>query len=103
VAEGTSTGAQRINSGVTRGPKVTIHVDDRPIEAYAGESVAAALLAAGVVRFRSSAERAEPRGPFCLMGVCQECVVLIDARTVTSCQMPVRAGLRITLSGGAAP
>ncbi len=34
---------------------------------------------------------------FCLMGVCQECVVRVDGRTVNSCMEPVRTGMIVEL------
>ena len=48
------------------------------IEFAAGDSVAAALLAAGVTVLRESAVSGAARGPFCLMGVCFDCLVEID-------------------------
>ena len=81
--------------GIDRGEPVTIFFDGIPVEAFAGESVAAALLASGVRQLRSSPRAGSPRGAFCLMGVCQECVVTIDGSRVPSCQAPVRAGLTV--------
>lgn len=86
----------RINSGIDRGGAVTIFVDGKPFEAFAGETVACALLAAGQRRLRSSPAGGS-RGMFCAMGVCQECVVEIDGRSLASCQHPVSEGLRIVL------
>jgi predicted molibdopterin-dependent oxidoreductase YjgC len=89
------TGSLRIAQGVTRGPAVTIMVDGRPVDAFAGETVTTALLAAGIRRVRRSAVVGAPRGPFCLMGVCQECLVAIDGRQVLGCQVAVVPGMRI--------
>jgi predicted molibdopterin-dependent oxidoreductase YjgC len=83
-------------AGVARGAAVTITVDGRAITAFAGESVATALWAAGIRRLRSSPGGA-PRGMFCGMGVCQECVVEVDGAIVPSCQARVAAGLSIRL------
>jgi predicted molibdopterin-dependent oxidoreductase YjgC len=94
-AEFDVTGALRIAHGVTRGPAVTITVDGRPIAAFPGESVATALLAAGIRQLRRSAVLGAPRGPFCLMGVCQDCLVTVDGRAVLGCQVAVVAGMRI--------
>ncbi len=88
-------GAPRITREVVGGDAVTISVDDRPTTALAGESAATALLAAGVRAFHRSAVRGEPRGPFCMMGVCQECLVEIDGRVAQACMAAVRAGMRI--------
>ena len=92
----------RIEGAVDRGAAVEIVVDGRPVEAFMGESVAAALYAAGIRELRKSPSAEGPRGMFCLMGVCQECVVRIDGRLVPSCQEPVRAGLDVKLGGSQA-
>lgn len=92
--------AKRIDGLVTRPAAVGITVDGRPVSAYPGENLAAALAAAGVLRLRSSPRAKAPRGMFCLMGVCQECVVEVDGRLVTSCTEPVRAGMAVRLGAG---
>jgi predicted molibdopterin-dependent oxidoreductase YjgC len=88
--------AVRIEGLVKRPTPVTITVDGRPISAFAGESLAAALFAAGIRTLRRSPRAATPRGMFCLMGVCQECLVRLDGRRVTACEEPVREGMAIT-------
>lgn len=72
-------------------------VDGVPIPATPGQSVAAALMAAGLVWLRSSPRQNAPRGAFCLMGVCQECVLRIDGIALPACQVPVRPDLAIEL------
>ncbi len=57
---------------------VPIHVDGRPVRAAVGETVAAAMLAAGFTAFRASAINASPRAPHCMIGNCFECLVEID-------------------------
>jgi sarcosine oxidase subunit alpha len=61
-----------------RGRPIQIHVDGKPIEAYEGETVAAALLASGIRILRLSRKNREPRGLFCGMGVCYECLVTVN-------------------------
>ncbi|MFO1090832.1 MAG: FAD-dependent oxidoreductase [Hyphomicrobiales bacterium] len=56
---------------------VTVSFDGRTVPARRGESIAAALVAAGTLRFRTTREGAA-RGPFCGMGVCHECLVEVD-------------------------
>ncbi|MBA2303407.1 MAG: (2Fe-2S)-binding protein [Acidobacteria bacterium] len=63
--------------------------------AYAGETVATALRLLGFRRLRSSPRAGQPRGLFCAMGVCQECVVRVDGRTVPACLEPVRDGMSV--------
>jgi D-hydroxyproline dehydrogenase subunit gamma len=89
----------RMTGGVERGPEVEFMVDGRPVRGFEGECVAAALYAAGIRLLRRSPKAGGERGFFCLMGVCQECVVRIDGRVVTSCMEPVRAGLVVELGG----
>jgi predicted molibdopterin-dependent oxidoreductase YjgC len=94
--------AARLEHGVTRPAPVAIEVDGALTEAYAGESLAAALLASGVRAFRRS-QSGDPRGPFCNMGVCFECVVTVDGEVgVRACATPVRAGMRVETGAGRA-
>ncbi len=86
----------RIETNVERPRPVTITVDGRPVAAFAGESLAAALFAAGIRRLRSSPRAGTARGMFCLMGVCQECLVWLDGRRVTACEQPVRDGMAVS-------
>src|SRR3982751_1159024 len=58
---------------------VRLSFDGREIAALPGETVAAALAAAGIVAVRQARSGA-PRGPFCGMGVCFDCLVTVDGR-----------------------
>lgn len=78
-----------------RGTAIEFQFDGRTIAAFEGESLACALFAAGICTLRSSPRTASARGMFCLMGSCQECLVLIDGQRVTACQVPARAGLDV--------
>ena len=60
------------------GAPVTIYFDEQPLEARAGDSVAAALLAAGLATTRTPPVSGACRGPFCMMGACFDCLVEID-------------------------
>ena len=84
------------------GLPVTIYMEDAPVAAAEGASVAAALLAAGFTHTRTTALAHEPRGPHCLMGVCCECLVEIDGvANQQSCLIPVREGMRVRRQQGA--
>jgi D-hydroxyproline dehydrogenase subunit gamma len=92
-------GADRITSGVLRPEAVEIDVDGARVAAFEGESVATALLAAGVRVFRRTPSGAA-RGPFCNMGACFECLVTIDGEPFQrACRSPVRAGMRVETTG----
>ena len=74
-----------------------IMVDGTAVAAVPGQSVASALMAAGVLLLRRSRRDGAPRGAFCLSGVCQECIVRIDDAAVLACQVPVRPALAVAL------
>lgn len=78
-------------------------VDGEPLEAYPGETIGGALLAAGRRTLRRSERRHETRGLYCVMGVCWECAVLVDGRTVRACVALATPGLRVQLSRAQAP
>ena len=82
-------------AGVDRGPPLAFTFDGEAVEGYAGESVAAALLAAGRPVLRRSPRGDAPRGAFCWMGLCQECTVVVDGHRRPACRTPVTEGLAV--------
>jgi aerobic-type carbon monoxide dehydrogenase small subunit (CoxS/CutS family) len=70
-------------------------VDGVPVAAFPGETVATALLASGKRAFRHTEKRGEPRGIYCGMGVCFDCLVTVDGLPVRACVTPVRPGMVI--------
>ncbi len=86
----------RIEAGVRRGAPLRITFEGLEIPAHEGESVAAALLAAGIRTLRHTERNGAPRGLFCGMGICFECRMMIDGRpNLRACMTPVRAGMRV--------
>jgi D-hydroxyproline dehydrogenase subunit gamma len=81
---------------------ISVEFNGRTLTVPGQGSVAAALLAAGVSRFRSTPVSAAPRAPYCMMGVCFECLVTIDGvGNRQGCLIRVREGMRIeTQKGG---
>lgn len=76
-------------------------VDGRAITACAGDSVAAALLSAGILACRTTPVSGAPRGPYCMMGVCFECLVVIDGiGSRQACLTPVHDGMAIETQQG---
>ena len=75
------------------GTAVALTVDGKPVQARSGDTVAAALLAAGVDRCRTTPVTGAPRLPYCLMGVCFDCLVTIDG-------VPNRQGCLVTVAPG---
>ncbi len=87
-----------------RGERVEVVIDGEPYVARAGDSVAAALLAAGRVAFRTTPVHRAARGPYCLMGVCFDCLVTIDGRPAQqSCAISVVPGMRIDTARESSP
>lgn len=85
----------RYRAGIELPERVDLVVDGRPVPAYPGESLAAALFAAGIRATRRTASGAL-RGPYCNMGVCFECLVTVDGvPAVRSCSVAVRPGMRV--------
>jgi predicted molibdopterin-dependent oxidoreductase YjgC len=83
---------------------VTIAVDGLEISARTGETVAAALLAAGFDAFRTTGVSGASRGPYCMMGVCFECLVAIDGvGSRQACLVQVREGMRVETQRGRRP
>jgi hypothetical protein len=63
--------------------------------------VAAALIAAGRRAFRTTPVSGVPRGPYCLMGVCFDCLVTVDDRPdQRGCLIAVAPGMRIETQRG---
>ncbi|MEJ2640086.1 MAG: (2Fe-2S)-binding protein [Desulfosarcinaceae bacterium] len=83
-----------------RGAKLRIRINGHPHTAYEGESVHAALLAAGYRALRTTAKEGQPRGFFCGMGICYECLVTINAiPNQRACMTLVEDNMEITLDG----
>jgi len=80
---------------------VRIEVDGTPVIARAGDTVSAALLASGLDFRRETAVSGAKRGPYCMMGVCFECLVTIDGvGNRQGCLVPVAEGMKINLQKG---
>ena len=82
---------------------VTIYYNGRPLPAYEGEPVAAALMAAGIRSMRTTARLHEPRGVFCAIGRCTDCMMIVDGLPNTrTCVTMVRDGMRVERQEGLA-
>jgi len=69
---------RRVDKGAARGQPFEIEVDGQKILAYEGETVGAALLAAGRKTLRYTKKLGQPRGLYCGIGLCQECRMTIN-------------------------
>jgi predicted molibdopterin-dependent oxidoreductase YjgC len=89
--------------GVERGRAVTVTLDGRPVTAYEGETVAAVLLSEGSAATRTTVG-GSPRGIFCGMGVCFDCLAVVDdVPNTRTCMTWVRDGMRIAHQEGLGP
>jgi len=80
---------------------VSVTLNGSALQVPVGTSVAAGLLSAGVKRFRNSPVSGEPRAPFCMMGVCFECLLDIDgAPNRQSCLVELKEGMVIRTQDG---
>ena len=82
-------------------PTVTLTIDGHTVEAREGDTVAAAMLAAGLERCRTTPVTGAPRAPYCMMGVCFECLVCIDGvGNRQGCLVQVRQGMQVNIQPG---
>ena len=76
---------------------ITIYINDRPFSANDGDSVAAILLKQGITAVHKASDGAA-RGPYCMMGVCFDCMITCDdGRIEQACQTYVKDGMKVYL------
>ena len=77
-----------------KGKLVKFSYDGTTLEGYEGEPIAAALRVAGVM--------AQPRGVFCAIGRCTDCVMVVDGKpNVRTCITPLKEGMVVETQYGA--
>lgn len=83
---------------------VTIEVDGKKIKAKKGEMIIAALIANGIRINRYTLKKKEPRGIFCGIGQCTDCVMVVNGRiNVRTCITPVVDSMVIQTQQGLEP
>lgn len=99
AARGERRMSDRRVSGIERGKAFELLVDRERVVAYPGETIAAALLASGRRALRRTALRGEPRGVYCAMGVCGECVMVVNGEPgARTCLTLAVAGMTVVAS-----
>ena len=84
-----------------KGRKVTFTYNGKELEGYEGEPVAAALKAAGVMVHRYTKKQHKPRGIFCVIGRCTDCVMVVDGKqNIRTCVTPLVEGMRVETQYG---
>ena len=87
--------AQRI-PGLERGEAFSIVVNGQTVAAYPGESIATVLAAAGHRVFRTTDAGNSPRGIFCGMGICFDCLVTVNGLpNQRACMTEAREGSEV--------
>ena len=78
------------------GQRVSVTIDGKPVTVRVGDSVAAAMLSCGLRYCRTTTISGQKRAPYCMMGVCFECLVTIDGvNNRQGCLIEVSEGMRI--------
>ena len=86
---------------IEKGRKVSFLYDGKKLEGYEGEPIAAALKAAGVMVHRYTAGKHLPRGIFCAIGRCTDCVMIVnDKPNIRTCVTPLQEGMKVQTQYG---
>lgn len=81
--------------------EVTIYVNGQPMKAIKGEMILATLLANGVIVNRYTRKEHEPRGLFCGIGQCTDCMMQVNGiPNVRTCITPVEDGMQVEVQDG---
>lgn len=82
--------------------RLVVYIEDHKVEAFAGETVACVLLRSAQPVARTTPVSGSPRLPYCMMGVCFDCLAIVDGKPfVQTCLTTVRDGMRIARQLGA--
>ena len=85
---------KRLDKEIQRGDPVTIFFDGKPVQSYKGETIAAALMASGILISRTVEDR--PLGIYCNIGVCHSCLMKVNGvNGVRICKTPVSEGCQV--------
>lgn len=81
---------------------VTFIYNGKILQGYEGEPIAVALRAAGVMVHRYTKKNHEPRGVFCAIGRCTDCVMVVDGKpNIRTCITPLKEGMVVETQYGA--
>ena len=92
---------RKLHDPRTTVPALTLTIDGQPVSAEPGDSVAAVLLRLDPPFSRTTPVSGSPRTPYCMMGVCFECLASVDGVASTqTCLVQVREGMRVERQHG---
>lgn len=84
-----------------KGRPVTFTFDGKELKGFEGEPIAAALKANGVMVHRYTKKQHKPRGIFCAIGRCTDCVMVVDnVPNVRTCITPLKEGMDVRTQYG---
>jgi predicted molibdopterin-dependent oxidoreductase YjgC len=93
--------AHQILGDLPHARRVEFSFDGAAVEGREGEPVAAALFAAGFRVLRTMPRLGQPRGGYCMIGRCTDCMVVVDGvPNVPACLTPIAAGLDVRTQRG---
>ena len=92
---------RKLHDQGAQAPTLTLTIDGLPVAAEAGESIAAVLLRLEPPLSRTTPVNHSPRAPYCMMGVCFDCLAIVDGVASTqTCLAQVRDGMRVNRQHG---
>ena len=84
-----------------RGKEINFTFNGQPMKGYEGETIAAALHAAGVKELAKSPEKHRPRGFYCAIGNCASCQMTVDGEpNVRTCITLLKEGMNVETQDG---
>ena len=87
---------------ITKGREVKFWLDGKELFGFEGEPIAAALKANGVMIHRYTAKQHRPRGIFCAIGRCTDCVMVVNGKpNIRTCITPLEEGMQVQTQYGA--
>jgi predicted molibdopterin-dependent oxidoreductase YjgC len=87
-----------------KGPKIQFTFDGQPMEGFEGEPIAIALHSNDVLIHRYTTRRNEPRGMFCAIGRCTDCIMVVNGRpNIRTCVEPLKSGMVVETQKGKGP
>lgn len=87
---------RKLPSTTVQDAELSIFIDGEPVLAEVGETVAAVLLRQDPLITRTTPVGNSPRAPYCMMGVCFDCLAIVDGVASTqTCMVSVQAGMRV--------
>ena len=85
----------------SKGQEITFTFDGKQMKGFAGEPIAVALKANGVMIHRYTKKEHKPRGIFCAIGRCTDCVMIVNGEpNVRTCITPLEEGMTVQTQYG---